>query len=279
MDHVLKPSKVGIPCGWNPILPAYIVLQFIHSPVAEIEGRIGKDKIRFQCRVQIIEERICGKFPQISFYATNSKIHLSHFPCGRVTVLPEHGNVVDVTLMPFNEFGRLYKHSSRTATRIIDTTTVWLKHFDQCTDNASWCIKLASQFSFRLGKFGKTVFVGSSQYVFGIAMFFHLNIGEQIHDIAQTSFIKFRTGKVLGKNTFQSYILFLNQAHGVVNYRTHFWCMSSFCHNRPARFLGNKEDVFRCIFVLVLFEAVTLSNQCIVFCLETVGDVFKKNQS
>ena len=128
--------------------------------------------------MQIIEECIGGKFTQISFYASYGKIHLSHFPCGRITILPEYGNVVDITLMSFNEFGGLYKHATRTATRVIDTTAVRLKHFDQCTDNAGRSIKLTSQFPFRFGKLGKAVFVGSTQYVFGVAMFLHLDIGE-----------------------------------------------------------------------------------------------------
>ena len=60
----------------------------------------------------VIEEGVRVEFAEIGINATDSKIHLCHFPSGGVRVLSVHGYIVNITTMVFNELCRLYKHTA-----------------------------------------------------------------------------------------------------------------------------------------------------------------------
>ena len=109
-------------------------------------------------------------------------------------------------------------------------------------------------------------------------MFLHLNVGEKVYHIAQSSFIQLGAGKVFGQNAFQAWILFFNQAHGIVYGCTYFGGMCGFCHYSPACFLWYKENILRSVFIFVFFKAVAFFYKFIVFCFEAVRNVFQENK-
>jgi len=74
----------------------------------------------------VIKECICIELAEISFNTPNSKIHLRHFPCGRVGVLTENGNLVDVTAVVLNKLCGLNKHTARAAAGIVNTPVIGL---------------------------------------------------------------------------------------------------------------------------------------------------------
>ena len=66
----------------------------------------------------IIEEGVRIIAAEVGFDATYGKVHLCHLPCGGVGVLSEHGNVVDVTAVVFNELRALDEHTAGAAAGI-----------------------------------------------------------------------------------------------------------------------------------------------------------------
>ena len=52
MGEVLQPGIVGITHGRNAVFPAAVIAQVLAAPIADVEGRIGKDEIELSspCR-------------------------------------------------------------------------------------------------------------------------------------------------------------------------------------------------------------------------------------
>ena len=44
--------------------------------------------------------------------------------------------------MAFNKLGTLYKHTTRTTTRVINSALVWLQYLYKRADNTGRCVKL-----------------------------------------------------------------------------------------------------------------------------------------
>ena len=151
-DHVLQPCKVGVASRRRTILPTDVINEFIRAPAGKIERRIRHNIIRFELRVTIVKERVRIKLAEVSFNTTNSKIHLSHLPCGRVGVLTKDGNLVDVAAVIFDEFCRLNEHTTRAAARVINTSIKRLQHLNKGTHNTRGSIELTSKFAFLFGK-------------------------------------------------------------------------------------------------------------------------------
>ena len=107
----------------------------------------------------------------------------------------------------------------------------------------------------------------------------HLDIGEQIDHLTQSALVQLRTGKVLGQNILQPLVLFLNTAHGVVDHGADFRRVGGSGNYLPPSVLWHEKDVFGCVFVLVLLEAVAFLNQLLVLGLKTVGNVLQKDQA
>ena len=55
--------------------------------------------------------------------------------------------------------------------------------------------------------------------------------------------------------------------------------MGSRGNHFPAGIFRHKENIFGQVFVLVFLKAIPFSHQLVVFGLETVGDIFQKNES
>ena len=111
----------------------------------------------------IIEKGIRVEAAKVGFDATDGKVHLRHLPCGRVGVLTEYRNVVDVTAVVFDKLRTLDEHTAGAAAGIVYAAIVGLQHFHQRAHHAGGGVELASQLSFLLGKFRQTVFVCSAE--------------------------------------------------------------------------------------------------------------------
>ena len=66
MNKMLHPRKVGIVHRRRAVLPAFVFAQAIPAPIAHIERRVGKNKIRFQVGVLVIVERVRVLFAEIA---------------------------------------------------------------------------------------------------------------------------------------------------------------------------------------------------------------------
>ena len=84
---MLHPCEVGIACWWYAILPTPVVLQFVSSPVAEIEGRVSHYEVSLQEWVLVFEEGVGIALAEVGFQSANCHIHVSHLPCGGVSLL------------------------------------------------------------------------------------------------------------------------------------------------------------------------------------------------
>ena len=124
----------------------------------------------------VVEKSVGIVLPEVGLDAADRKIHLRHLPSRRVGVLPINGDIFNISGMILNKLCRLHEHTARTAARIVHATFVGLQHVYQRFDNAGRRIEFAGEFSFRLGKFRKTVLIGASQNIFRVAMFVHPNI-------------------------------------------------------------------------------------------------------
>ena len=110
----------------------------------------------------IVKEGIRIITTEVCFDTTDGQIHLSQFPCGRIGVLTEYGNIPQVTTMVLNKLCALNEHTTRSTAGVIHTTIVGLQYLNQCTYHAGGGIELTSQFSFLLCKFRQAVFIGSA---------------------------------------------------------------------------------------------------------------------
>ena len=81
VDHVLDPCEVGVALRWGAVLPAYVVLEFLSSPVLQVEGRVSEDEIEFLGLVQVLEERVGIMIAQIRVAARS---RFCCRTCGRV---------------------------------------------------------------------------------------------------------------------------------------------------------------------------------------------------
>ena len=101
----------------------------------------------------IIKKCIGCETTKIRFNTSDSKIHIRHFPCRWVTILPEHRNIIDIPLVIFDKFSRLDKHTTGATSRVINSTMIRLKNLNQCTDYTCRRIEFPGKFTFSLSKF------------------------------------------------------------------------------------------------------------------------------
>ena len=52
----------------------------------------------------VIEKSIGVEFAEVSINSTNGKVHLRHFPCGGIGILPIYRNVIDITAVALDKF-------------------------------------------------------------------------------------------------------------------------------------------------------------------------------
>ena len=126
VDDMLNPRKVGIAIGRCTVFPTHIIRQLIRPPIAQIERRIGHHEIGLQSRMAIIEKGIRIISPEIGLDTANRQVHLRHFPCRRIGILTINRYIIDISRVTLDELCRLYKHTTRTAARIVNTTFIRL---------------------------------------------------------------------------------------------------------------------------------------------------------
>ena len=202
INHVLKPCKVRVACRRHTILPAYIIFELLCAPIRQVKRGIRHNIVCPHGRMLIIEECVCCILAKVGFNATNGKVHLCQFPCGRVGILSINRDIVDISTMVLYKFCRLNKHTTTAAARVIHSSLKWLQHFHQCPHNAGRCKELASALSFLLCKHRQAVFISAPQNVLFAAVFNHFDVREQVNDFTQPPFIQFWTRKILRQNIF-----------------------------------------------------------------------------
>ena len=63
---------------------------------------------------------------EIGLDTANRQVHLRHFPCRRIGILTIDRYIIDISGVALDELCRLYKHTTRTAARIVNTTFIRL---------------------------------------------------------------------------------------------------------------------------------------------------------
>ena len=278
MDHVLHPGKVGIARWRDTEFPAHIVQEAVLSPLVEVERWVRHDEIGLQGRVLVVEERV-GIRAEIAFKTTDSKVHVTHFPCVRVGFLSVNGDIMEFLLVVLDELDALHEHTARTASGVVDASTVRLQNLHNGTHDTRRGVKFARILAFHRSKFHQAIFVGTPQEVFFITGTQHLDVGKEVHHIAQTALVEFLSGIILGQNSLQPRIVVLDFAHGIVDYLPDFGGMSRFGNHFPTGGRRHEEHVFGHVFVLVFFVGIFIFQEFLILCFKFVGDVFQENQS
>jgi hypothetical protein len=97
---------------------------------------------------------------------SDSKIHLTKAPCLSLAFLAYNRNVLPVSSVTLYEFYRLYKHTTGTATGVINNPAVWFNHFGNEFNNTGRSVEL----TIFLGSCGgiclKKVFINTTDKVF-----------------------------------------------------------------------------------------------------------------
>ena len=189
INHVLKPCKVRVACRRHTILPAYIIFELLCTPVRQVERRIRHDIVCPHGRVLVVKECIRRILSKVGFNATNGKVHLRQFPCGRVGILSINRDIVDISTMVLYKFCRLNKHTTTAAARVIHSSLKRLQHFHQCPHNTGRCKELAATLAFLLCKHRQAVFISAPQNVLFAAVFNHFDVRKQVNNFAQPTFI------------------------------------------------------------------------------------------
>src|SRR5689334_18677588 len=102
MDEVLHPREVCVTHRRNAVLPALTRAQPLTAPIAVVEGRVGKDEVSLETRMQVLVEAVCPLRSQICLDTPNGKVHFREPPSGRVRLLAEDGHVVSLAIMGFD---------------------------------------------------------------------------------------------------------------------------------------------------------------------------------
>ena len=155
-------------------------------PIAEIERRIGKNVICLQRRVLVIIECVGKNIAQVRIQATDGKVHVRHLPRIRVCLLTVDTNLAQVSLVALDKLGALYKHTTASAARVIDSALVRLQNLYQRADNAGRRIELATILALQGSKLLQTVFVGSAQPV----SYTHLMVTRKLRELMPDTDIK-----------------------------------------------------------------------------------------
>ena len=217
---------------------------------------------------------------QIGTQSPDCQVHNGHFPGVGIGFLTVNGNGVSFAGMVGDEPGRLDKHSSGTATGVIDPgIAVGFQDGHKGVDNAGGGVELSAAFAFFFGKLGNAVFVSAAQKIAVAFGFAHVHVGKKINDVSQNLFVQVGAGVIFGQHAFESFVVGFDSPHGVVDDDADFRFVgggSDFC---PAGGFRYKENVFFKIGIGVIFKTVAFQNKLIVFFLESGGNVFQENQS
>ena len=96
----------------------------------------------------------------------------------------------------------------------------------------------------------------------------HLDVGEQVHHLAQAALVQLGTGEVFGQDVFEPLVSFFDGTHGIVNDGADFRRVGRGGNGRPPGGFRHEEDVLSDVFVLILLETIAFRYQLVVLGLE-----------
>ena len=99
--------------------------------------------------MQVVVETVGVLLSKIGFNAANREVHQCQLSCGRVRFLPVDDDIVALSTVRFNKGLTLDKHTTRTATRIIDPSTVWREHLNEHPHHTARGVELTAPFALR----------------------------------------------------------------------------------------------------------------------------------
>ena len=222
----------------------------------------------------VVAERVAPTFAQVGIQTADGKVHMGHLPGVGVELLTEDVDLAEVALMLLHKLGALDEHAARTAGWVVDTPLERLEHLDDGTHNARWRIELTAR---RLGLGGKVlqaVFVDTAEEVDALAMGVHVHVVENLHHLAQTDLVDFRTGIVIGHHLLELGILLPNLFECMVDDLSNLRAVRHAGNVLPPGILRHPKNVFGSIFVAVFLKAFTLFHKLVVTLIEAVADIF-----
>ena len=153
MNHVLHPGEISVSCRWQSKLPAWVFLQFVSSPITEIEWRVRHDEVSLQRGMLVVEERVGIRLSEVGFQSTDGHVHVRHLPCAGVCFLAIYADTRKLLLVVLDELGTLHKHATRAAAGVIDTALEGLQYLHDGADDATWRVELAGILAFHRSEF------------------------------------------------------------------------------------------------------------------------------
>ena len=281
VNEMLHPGEVGVAGRRHTEGPANVLAQFVATPVADIERRIGQNPIKLLVSVQIVGESVGMSRAQVDVDTTDRHIHLTQPPGRRIGFLAKDGNIADSAAVSLDKRLALDEHAAAAATRIIDTVSlVGLDHFDQQADHAARRIELAAAFALGAGEPAEEIFIDAAQDIFGPAFgIADVDGRNQVHQLAQTGLVQVRPGIVLRQYADQRFVFFLDGDHGIVDDFADR-CLSGLRLDvGPARLFGQPEYPQRLVFVAVFRVSQFFGGDGRIGFFEGVADVFQKDQA
>ena len=113
----------------------------------------------------VVVECVGSQLAKITCNATDGKIHLCKFICCICIFLTINRDVALITVMSFDKLHTLHKHTSRTAARIIDFTTIRFDDFGYKIYDTLWRIIFSFTFAFSYSELGKEIFINATDKV------------------------------------------------------------------------------------------------------------------
>ena len=186
--------------------------------------------------------------------------------------------------MACDEFFRLDEHSARTTARIEYTAFIRLEHFHQQFNNTARGIELTAFFTFGKGEFPEEIFKYMAENIgtagFSIAK---SDVSDKVYQSAKTGWVKVSACKDFWQNILKRGIFLFDRIHRIVNL---FADARELCFGQeigPAGDFGDKEYIFRLVFVLVfrvgpgIIALPVFESAMQIF--KGIGYVFQKNQA
>ncbi len=184
--------------------------------------------------------------------APNRQIHLCQPPGSLIAFLSVNGNIIHFALMVGHKLFRLHKHATGTTTGVKHPAFVWLQHFYQQFNNASWSIELAAFFAFSQSKFTQEIFKHMPQHIgasgFGITQ---SNVSYKVNQTSKIGGVEIASGIDFRQHIPKRRIVLFNGIHSMVNLFADFRQFGFGLQIRPAGNFRHKKYILRLVFVLI----------------------------
>ena len=260
-EDVLEPGVVGVTDGRGAVFPAGVFLDALAAPIRDVERRIGEDEVEaLVAPFVLVKAAFVVPGDAAGVDAAHREVHLGETPGGVIAFLPIDSEVADATAMRLQEAFGLNEHAAGAAAGVINPAFnpfggvgEGFEHLHQHPDHGARCIELSASLAFRPGKPAEEILVHAPQKVAGLSRFLmHGDTRKQVNQLAQHDLIERRPIVILRQNAFQRGVGSFDQSHSVVDKLADGRQLGVGLQVRPARFLGNPEDVFSQVFVLIL---------------------------